>query len=166
MTEMRRYQADPRNGICARVVLGGTFGESVKPLEGGGTSTMWYSGRLPGVLEEVYLSAKDGQPVFLVGAFGGAARLIIDPMRGIDRQEATWEYQRRAPFSDELKRIYEERGIAWEDYPEVVALLRQKGAAGINPLLCEKENMELFHSIDPLRIVELILTGLGKLSAH
>lgn len=164
MTEMRSFQANAaRSSVCSRIVLGGTFAETVKPLEGGGTSAMWYSGRIPGVLEEVYLSAKAGQPVFLIGAFGGAARLIIDLLRGVDREEATWEYQQKAPFSTELRRMYADKGIPWDDYPEIVAFLRDNGIARINPLLTEPENEELFDSFDPTHIVELILTGLGNL---
>ena len=38
--------------------------------------------RIPGVLEEIVLSVKAGQPVFLIGAFGGVAKLVIDLIRG------------------------------------------------------------------------------------
>jgi hypothetical protein len=164
MTEMRAFQADAaRSQVCARIVLGGTFGPTVKARESGESVEQWYSGRMPGVLEEVLLSAKAGQPVFLIGAFGGAARLVIDLLHGQVRPEATWEYQTRAPFAPEMKAIYDRQGLEWEDYDEVARFLRSRGADGLNPLLTDDENEELFETTDPVRMVELVLTGLGKL---
>ncbi len=166
MTEMREFQADARrSGILARIVLGGTYGPTGKVAEDGTRTQRWYSGRIPGVLEEVWLSANAGQPVFLLGAFGGASRLVIDLLRGVDREEATWVYQENAPYSLEMRQLYEDRGLEWTDYPEIVKSLRGKGAAGLNPLLEPTENERLFESVDPLEIVELILLGLSKLKA-
>ena len=42
-----------------------------------------YLGLWPGVLEEGVMSLRAGQPLFLLGAFGGATRLLIDALRGI-----------------------------------------------------------------------------------
>jgi hypothetical protein len=166
MTEMRRYQADSgKSGVIARIVAGGTFGPTFKVNDDGTMAERWYSGRIPGVLEEVVLAAQAGQPVFLLGAFGGAARLAIDLLRGVDREEASWEYQRRAPFAPQMRELYQARGVEWMDYPEIVALLRGKGVAGINPLLTAAEHEQLFDSVDPLAIAELLLHGLDKLSA-
>ena len=101
----------------------------------------------------------------MLGAFGGAARLVIDLLRGLDREEASWDYQKNAPFSAEIRHLYEDRGLEWVDYAEIVRLLREKGAAGLNPLLEPAQNELLFESVDPLEIVELILLGLGNLKA-
>jgi hypothetical protein len=49
------------------------------------------------------------------------------------------------------------------DYPEIVNLLREKGITGINPLLSEAENNELFESVDLMRIIELTISGLSRL---
>lgn len=164
MTEMREFQADStRSAIIARIVLGGTYGPTEKEEEDGTRTQRWYSGRIPGVIEEVWLSAKAGQPVFLLGAFGGAARLVIDLLRGIDREEATWAYQKEAPYSTEMRHLYEDRGLGWIDYPEIIKLLKDRGITGLNPLLEPIENERLFDSVDPLEIVELILLGLSTL---
>ncbi len=53
-----------RGDIRARVVLGGR-------VEG-------YKGAMPGIAEEACLSLEAGQPVFLVGGFGGCARDIAE----------------------------------------------------------------------------------------
>jgi hypothetical protein len=169
MTEMRAYQTDmKKSGVVARIVAGGKFGPTLGPALASMENAkerkkQWYAGRVPGVLEEVVLSIQAGQPVFLLGAFGGTARLVIDIFHGIDRKEATWQYQEDAPFALEMKELYRQRGVPWLDYPEMVALLRGKGVAGINPLLTPSEHEELFESVDPLRMAELVLVGLGKL---
>jgi hypothetical protein len=56
---MRRYVTRVSD---ARIVLGG--------------KTSGYYGRMPGIAEEAFISAMTGQPLFVVGGFGGAARAI------------------------------------------------------------------------------------------
>lgn len=163
MAEMRTFQADKaRSGVMARVVVGGTFGPTVKISEDGTRKEQWYVSRIPGVLEEIVLSVQAGQPVFLIGAFGGVAKLVIDLIRGNDREEVTWDYQKRAPFAAEMRALYEKRGIGWMDYPEIISLLREKGVEGINSLLGKEEQAELFETVDPYRMVELILQGMSR----
>jgi hypothetical protein len=164
MTEMRAYQADrARSGVIARIVIGGTFGPTVKVSEDGTRKEQWYMSRIPGVLEEIALSVKAGQPVFLIGAFGGVAKLVIDLIRGKDREEATWDYQKRAPFAPEMRALYEQRRLEWMDYPEIVSLFRDKGLEGVNPLLRREEQDELFETVDLHRMAELILQGMSRL---
>ena len=64
-----------------------------------------------------------------------------------------------------MRDLYERCGQTWWDYPEMVQLLRDTGVAGINPLLSEEQNREIFHSRDLSRIIELILAGLGNIGA-
>ena len=52
--------------ICARIVLGGR-------VEG-------FKGAMPGIAEETYLSLDAGQPVFLLGGFGGCALDIAESL--------------------------------------------------------------------------------------
>lgn len=160
MTRMREWQVSDAGGIAARIIFGGKFGP---PESGPGSEEKWYAGRIPGVLEEVVLAARAAQPVFLIGAFGGAAALAIDLVEGRDRREATWDYQRRAPHSRAMRDLYDQCGQPWWDYPEMVQLLRDKGPVGINPLLSADENRELFHTRNVTRMVELILIGLSRL---
>src|ERR1700730_5755508 len=103
MTDMRLFQASAaQSGVVTRVAIGGPFGPTTQASESGPPQQTWYWGRFPGELEEVVLSARAGQPVFLIGTFGGAARLVIDLLRGIDRPEATWDLQEDAPFVREV----------------------------------------------------------------
>jgi hypothetical protein len=161
LTRMREAQVAKDSGIAARIILGGKLGP---PETWPGADEHWYAGRIPGVIEEVALSAQAGQPVFLVGAFGGAAALAIDLLEGQERPEATWAYQRRAPHSEAMRLLYERCGQSWLDYPEITHLLRAIGPSGINPLLSADENRELFRSRHLTRVIELILKGLGNLA--
>lgn len=160
MTAMREKQvAETR----ARIVLGGKTDKALTRQPDGSIKESWYMSRIPGVLEEVYFSALAGQPIFLIGGFGGAAAMVIDLIKGKDRKEATWEFQKAAPHSEALRNLYSDRGITWVDYPEIVNLLGEKGITGINPLLSEAENCELFESVDLMRIIELTISGLSRL---
>lgn len=158
MTEMRQRQTA---GISARVVLGGAFGPTAQRLPDGTLKERWSAGRMPGVLEEIFLSLRAGQPVFLLGGFGGAARLALDLAMGVERPEAGWAYQRVAPHSEALRDLYATRGQEWTDYAEIAALLRELGPGGLNPLSAQ-ENLELARSRDPGVILPLLLSGLSK----
>lgn len=137
---------------AARVVVGGRLGPA-----GDG-----YLGRMPGVLEEALLSIRAGRPIFLIGAFGGCARLVIDALEGVKRQELTWEHQRRVPHTDELRQLYKRHGYPWDEYDAIVDELKQRGVAGLKNGLTVAENGELAVTRSAERIVELVLLGLRQ----
>ena len=63
LTAMREFQ---RTSTDARVLLGGQVAN--------------YKGRMPGVAEEALVSLRSGQPVFLIGGFGGCARDVAETL--------------------------------------------------------------------------------------
>ena len=63
LTAMRRTMQD---AIDARILLGGRIEN--------------YKGRMPGVAEEALVSLQSGQPVFLLGGFGGCTRDIAETL--------------------------------------------------------------------------------------
>ena len=68
------------NDIQARIVLGGR-------IEG-------YKGVMPGIAEEASLSLERGQPIFLLGGFGGCARDIAETLGLVERRlgsQEEWE---------------------------------------------------------------------------
>lgn len=75
LTAMRKVMCEDTD---ARVVLGGAVEN--------------YKGRMPGIAEEVLLSLESGQPVFLIGGFGGCARDIAETLELVD----TWAGSRPA----------------------------------------------------------------------
>ena len=68
-----------------------------------------------------------------------------------------------APFAGEMRELYEKRNDKWTDYPQMVELLRNKGYAGLNPLLDEAQSRELARTRDTNRMIELIMQGLDNL---
>lgn len=164
MTAMRESQS---KAAWARVVLGGKVGATSTVTPDGRREVKWYSGRIPGVVEEALLSLKARQPLYLAGAFGGAAALVIDLLEGRERTEFTSEYQRAAPFTDEMRALYDRLGLAWESYEEMTAYFRSVGTAGLaaSNRLSVEENRELFWCRNVARIVELLLEGLTRVSS-
>jgi hypothetical protein len=137
-------------GTSARIAMGGK-------LKG-------YQGLWPGVLEEGIIALRDGQPLYLLGLFGGAARLLIDVLRGVQREEFTSAWLSALEGSDALRNEYRRRGHTIQSPEELAAELKQRGKAGLsaalNNGLSEDENIELVNSDGAQRIVALILTGL------
>lgn len=138
--------------VAARVIVGGRLGPT-----GDG-----YRGRMPGVLEEALLSIRSARPVYLVGAFGGCAHLVLDALEGTARPELTWDYQRTVPHSDELRQLYQQRGQTWDEYGAIAAEFKSCGLKGLKNGLTLEENQELAATRSAERIVELVLRGLQQ----
>jgi hypothetical protein len=142
-----------RAGTSARILMGGQLRR--------------YSGLLPGVLEEGVISLRTHQPLYPLGLFGGAARLLIDGLRGMDREELTtgWVARTVEGWSD-LKQEYEQRGHAITVPEKIADELESMGSAGmakvLNNGLTDEQNEELIGSDDPQQVVGLILEGLRK----
>ena len=148
LTGMRARQVSE---VDARVVLGGSLG----------SVSHWYRGRMPGVLEEVLLSIDAKQPVYLVGAYGGCARLVCEALEGRRSEALTWGYHCRAPYSEELREQCKTIG-AWEDFDSVFERLRAGGYASLSNGLGLEENHELAITRSTERIIELIFAGLER----
>ncbi|WP_206835651.1 TIR domain-containing protein [Marinobacterium iners] len=152
LTSMRERQT---NELNARVVVGGKLGRPDTP----------YMGHMPGVLEEALLGIRAQRPVYLVGAFGGCARLVLDALEGIERIELTSEYHQALPHAPELKQLYADRSVKWEEFESIAAELKACGISGLKNGLSVEENRELATSRSAERIVELILHGLQQCSS-
>ena len=142
------------DSIIARVALGGKL--------------VNYAGRFPGVLEEALLTLRARKPIFLVGAFGGAARLTIDTLVGRTREEITDEWvAKNVPQWAELTELDTVASLGMQAPEQLGDELRELGTLGISAALAnglgDAENEELFYGTQPMRIVELILKGLSKI---
>jgi hypothetical protein len=162
MSAMRERQTGE---VDARVVLGGKLGPTKSAAPDGSRAVAWYSGRIPGVVEEALLTIKRGQPIYLCGAFGGAAAAIAALLEGGTCGELTWDFQKQAPFSAEMRDLYNQRRISFWDYAAITDFLAKTGIAGIalHNGLDEEQNRELFRCRDLDRLTTLILTGLSSL---
>lgn len=161
MTAMREHQTAD---VDARIAIGGKVGPTITALPEGGKKLSWYSGRIPGVLEEIILTLQAGKPLYLCGAFGGAAALGIELLNGRAPKEFSWDYQKQAPFSEEMRGIYSQQGILWQDYPELARICADIGVDGLSNVnhLSADENRELFSCRDVPRVIELLLLGLTR----
>gem|GEM_PF-267404 len=149
LTAMRERQTSE---VAARVVIGGKIGRR----------TDSYLGRMPGVLEEALLAIRAQRPVYLVGAFGGCSRLVLDALDGIERSELTSPYHDALPYARDVKKLYLDRGVKWDEFEEIAAELKACGLDGLQNGLTVNENRELATSRSAERIVQLVLHGLQK----
>jgi len=163
MTMMREAQSQDRN-IIARIVLGGKIGPTVTAQPDGTREVKWYSSRIPGVLEEILCSLKYNQPVYLVGGYGGCARLASDLLQGKTRDEMSWGYHKNAQNAPEMRTLFETRkNVDWWGYSEMTQFLKDRGIEGLNNGLTVQENLKLFEELDTFEIVRLLLKGLKEL---
>jgi len=113
-TAMRNYVL--RN-TDARVVLGG--------------KTEGFLGRMPGVAEEALISAVAGQPLYVVGGFGGAAQSIAQSIAENEYVFAGGSGQRyRVETPNGLDRVGLRR-LATSPHIDEVALLLTRGLAAL-----------------------------------
>lgn len=150
LTTMRRHQIEDVN---ARIIIGGRLGLSSHP----------YLGCMPGVLEEIILSIEAQQPIYLIGAYGGCAHMVCEAFKGHRLAGLTWDYHRKIPQVEELRSIYSDRNITWNDYDSIFNSLRDGGFNVLHNGLQVEENQELAMTRSTERIVELILSGLQNI---
>ena len=152
LTLMRKQVTE---GVQARVVIGGKMAN--------------YFGLYPGVVEEAWVSILAKQPLYLVGAFGGASRAVIDALAG-DSSELLESCAAVAQL-DEVLELAKARGaqLVAADQPvslddvgkpdklilgeRVAADLVEAGKAGpaaaLNNGLSDEQNQQLFRSHRP-----------------
>ena len=162
---------ETHNTIQARILLGG-------PLAG-------YAGRYPGLMEEAYLAMKSDLPIYLIGAFGGCTRAIIDALEGRKPESITLDGQIRlnedfcCENSETDKTPYGERvtdfnlravkyGVPLIDYADMLAVFAATGANNLAGLsthngLTPDENRRLFETPHIAEMIYLVLKGLHSI---
>lgn len=146
MTEMRTIM---NSKIDARIILGG---QSKK-----------FKSKMPGVLEETLIALRNGKPVFLCGAFGGAAGSIIESMQNGKSAKFDLAY-----FASEIQYLkgldlYNRRHpLEQVSYESIVIELKQFGADGLHNGLSMNENLRLFQTPFIHEMISLILKGLKQ----
>ena len=122
LTTMRRYMLAETD---ARIVLGGR--------------TEQYKGLMPGIGEEALLSLQAGQPLFVLGGFGGCARDIAENLGLVEQKKSD-------------RRVWEGRG-AFDEF----------SAASLNNGLSEEDNSTLARTPHIDQAIVLIIRGLLNL---
>lgn len=127
LTEMRTKAQEFVGSKGAQVAMGGKTGDTAI--------------RIPGLLEEVTLAVQHGTPVFVIGAFGGAAKDIGEVMLRIGSGERLLSNHH-------------------------VGVLRQRGPDGFNNKLSSRENRTLVTTSDLRLALRLTLEGLVRIAGR
>ena len=129
-----------------------------------------YTGKYPGLLEEAYLSLRASKPLFLLGAFGGCTRAVIELVEGGSPERLTRDFQTKDEAYMQLVEEYNSRaaskpelGLEPIDYEAVGCAFREAGPMGLHNGLDTVENRRLFYAVDPDEIIHLVLKGLSNL---
>jgi hypothetical protein len=158
LTQMRRRQTDATR---ARIVLGGKVHS--------------FMGFYPGILEEVLQAIDAGHPVYVLGGFGGAARLVAAALEGGLPKALTREWQEsHSPAYRETCAFYDAKRASEPrlslppiDYGAAVARLGRYGTRGIAAAngLEEEENRYLFHTASVDAALYLVMKSLTAIHA-
>lgn len=122
-----------------------------------------FSGCMAGIVEEFITAKQANHPVYLIGGFGGAAKLLSEI---IEKDTVNSEVLLNIACEDAKYReqfgYYDAQGhhIDYSILDTItLADLRNNG-------LTDDENLRLFHSVNIMEIVSLVLKGLSKTLNH
>lgn len=122
-----------------------------------------YKGFFPGILEEAYLTIKSKQPLFLVGAFGGATNLVIRAIKGESHENLVNEIFGQFPGLQELYQFVG-KTVMTQQLNEIFTKFSQMGLKGLSSLngLSNDENEVLFDTNHFHEMIYYILIGLQR----
>jgi hypothetical protein len=102
----------------------------IKIIAGGKTEN--FSGKYPGVLEEVYLALESDIPIYLIGGFGGVAKKIANLLSGNIPKEFSIEHQSQNNSFKTLYAYYKTKDEEDEiNYERINNLFIEKGIDGL-----------------------------------
>ena len=123
-----------------------------------------FLGRMAGIVEEFITAKQANHPVYLIGGFGGATKLlsdIIEKKKDV-KAVALLDIACEDAKYKELYEYYKSKG-SQIDYSilDIISVgdLKNNG-------LSDEENLRLFHSVNIMEIVSLVLKGLSKTLNH
>lgn len=143
-SSLNKMRMQMQQDSLARIVVGG--------------KVTGFLGYMAGIAEEFMVSVDKKQPVFLIGGFGGAAHVIADILEG----KATSETLKSLAQSDtKYLELYQwcennDHHIDYEHFDKY-------NWKDLNNGLSEEQNRILFHSVDIVEIVSLVLLGLSNI---
>ena len=125
-----------------------------------------YTGRYPGIVEEAMFAIAAQQPLYLVGAFGGATQWVIDALEGGPSKPFFRDADMRDLYQhhnlDNGPDAAADREIEAEHLWYEFHSLTTSGLADLNGLSID-ENRALFASSAIPTAIELVLVGLGRI---
>lgn len=133
-----------------------SIGESVARIIAGG-KMQGFAGFMPGIAEEFMIAYNTRKPIFLIGGFGGCTHMIADILEG----KSNSQYLKEVCLEDaDYKAFMEWAKCAGYnvDYGFFDRIMTEELNNGLSP----DDNTQLFHSVDIVEIVSLVLKGLSK----
>ncbi|HRI12797.1 MAG TPA: CHAT domain-containing protein [Verrucomicrobiota bacterium] len=157
--------------VSARIILGGASKPRIAEIGQEG-----FGGIYPGVVEEAWWSLRAGQPLYVIGGFGGGAGLVAGLLSGAETpaemRDETWtRYESwknsaqpvaSSPFLKRLELPATMQEMAESIRALAASVMRDDNAAERWNGLSLAENRELWRSRDPLRIATLVYKGLRR----
>jgi hypothetical protein len=147
LTAMRALMADR---TAARIAMGGRVAGS--------------RGAMPGLLEEALLTLQRGQPLFVLGAFGGCGRVLWDALNGRPVPELDLDYQAEhdpgyRAFHADYNAWAAASGAPGVDYAAIRDYLAELGPGGLGNGLDAGANARLAETPYIDEMVALVLQG-------
>lgn len=127
-----------------------------------GGKTQSFKGKCPGVLEELLLTIKEGQPLYLIGVFGGITADAIAALNGQQTERLKKEYYIQDETYAAFFELYNEKSndeIDFDNYFNILKNLNWEGLSELNGLSIE-ENKRLSSTPHLNEMIFLILKGL------
>jgi SLOG cluster2 len=135
----------------ARIIIGGQVAN--------------FMGRIPGVLEEAWLTLKQGKAIYLCGAMGGVAQSIINAIYTGKDSYLNNDFQFHNNGYKEFYEAWNTKFPAYSiNYESIIDDFHQTGVSGLSEIngLSVEQNMRLFSTPHPQEMISLILRGLKE----
>ncbi len=146
LSKMREKMEDNSD---ARIILGGR--------------THGFKGKYAGILEEYLIAKNKGNPIYLLGGFGGVSKIIADMLEEkLPESHLSDQANIDASYSDFVSYYNKKENSNPINYHAVFIDISHGGIASLNNGLSEDENKILFQSTNILEIVALVLKGLNN----
>lgn len=149
LTEMREQM---ESSCDARIFIGGAIRK--------------FKGKCPGILEEILIAIRYKHPIYLVGAFGGMTKEVIEVLKGNKSDSFFEEFYFENPEYKNMITIYNEKHPENQiDYKRYFSILQSVGLKGISQQngLSEEDNLRLTITPHISEVIYLIIKGLTNI---
>ena len=129
-----------------------------------------FLGKYPGLVEEAFYAIQSKKPLYLIGAYGGAASGIIEAILGKIPKKLTFneiakneKYKKFVDYYND--QISNNPQISEEiiDNDKLIHFFNQVGIDGLNNGLTNEENLQLFATKNIFEMISLVLKGLSDI---
>jgi len=124
-----------------------------------------FSGLLPGIVEEAWLASKKGNPIYLMGVFGGSSHAISEALQGRNPEVFSMNYHKDGtPGYEEAYERYVKAVEHTDPLKESLGYFQNIGLKGLSDLngLSIDDNLRLFETPHIPEMVRLVLKGLSS----